>query len=95
MEIIPVAVAPIEVGRLLLAAWLRRRSRTMSAETTAPRKLLNTCGLAKELGVSDKTVRKMTREGRIPCVAISERTRRYDLEEVRAALKAPAAGREG
>jgi excisionase family DNA binding protein len=47
--------------------------------------VLDTVGLAKELGVSPKTISRYTTAGRIPVIRIGSR-RRYDLEAVKAAL---------
>ena len=51
-----------------------------------PIRWLNTAELARHLGFSAQTVRKLTRDGRIPYIAISRRCRRYNLNEVLAAL---------
>ena len=58
-------------------------------EPVAPaRRLMHTNALAAELGVSAKTIRGLTAQGRIPCHArISARTRRYDLDAVLEALR--------
>ncbi len=93
--IVPIALAAIAATTKIALALLarRRRKHPMNAtEPTAPKKLLNTRQLARELGVSSNTIRSMTNDGRIPCHArISKRTRRYDLAAVLQALRQEAA----
>lgn len=50
--------------------------------------LLTTEELAKELGCSARTVKRMVAEGRIPVVRVGRRLARFDLEQVLARLKA-------
>lgn len=49
--------------------------------------LLTTAQLAKRLQVSRDTVREWARDGRIPEIRISEKTRRFDLDEVMRSLR--------
>ncbi len=39
--------------------------------------LLHTCDVATLLGISAKTVHKLVREGKLPCVQVTARERRF------------------
>ena len=54
-------------------------------------KMMTSAQIARQLNVSAYTVRVWTRQGRIPCLSISRKTKRYDLAAVCAALAQPAA----
>lgn len=57
--------------------------------------LLNVVEVAEQLKIRPSTVRSWTREGILPCIRITGRVVRYDLESVRAALvKRDAASRD-
>jgi len=45
-------------------------------------RLITTSELAERLGVTSETIRKWTREGRIPCLRIGRKTLRFDLAAV-------------
>ncbi len=47
--------------------------------------------LARHLQVPLSMIRRMTSDGRIPAMRLGHRTVRYDLDEVRAALRTPSA----
>jgi excisionase family DNA binding protein len=49
--------------------------------------LVSSAQLAELLQVGDATVKRLADEGRIPFVNLTPRTRRFDPEEVRAALR--------
>lgn len=53
---------------------------------------LSTAALARELGVSEQTVRYHARRGLIPCGRTPGGHRRFDLDDVRAALARAEAG---
>jgi excisionase family DNA binding protein len=44
--------------------------------------LLHTCDVATLLGISAKTVHKLVREGKLPCVQVTARERRFTPEQV-------------
>jgi len=45
-------------------------------------RLITTRELARRLGVTSNTIRKWTREGRIPCLRIGQKTLRFDATAV-------------
>jgi len=45
-------------------------------------RLITTRELARRLGVTSNTIRKWTREGRIPCLRIGQKTLRFDATVV-------------
>ena len=49
-------------------------------------RLITTSELAERLGVTSDTIRKWTREGRIPCLRVGRKTLRFDLAAVLDAL---------
>lgn len=49
--------------------------------------MLTSSKLGKALGLSKGTVLRLAREGRIPSIILPSGHRRFDLEEVKAALK--------
>ena len=49
--------------------------------------LLDAEQLAKELRLSERTIHQWTREGKIPCLSIGGKFRRYELEQVLEALR--------
>jgi len=51
-------------------------------------RLITTSELASRLGVTSDTIRKWTREGRIPCLRVGQKTLRFDADAVMAALSA-------
>jgi len=50
-------------------------------------RLITTSELAERLGVTSDTIRKWTREGRIPCLRVGQKTLRFDLAVVLDALE--------
>jgi excisionase family DNA binding protein len=54
---------------------------------TMPTELLNKAEIAERLGVHPETIAKWAREKRIPEIRISPKGRRFDFDEVIAALK--------
>ena len=54
--------------------------------------LLDRYELATRLDISPGTVTQLVRERRIPCYAISKRIVRFDLDEVKDALRQPETG---
>lgn len=48
--------------------------------------MLTSTKLGKALGLSKKTVNRLAKEGRIPSIELPSGHRRFDLEEVKAAL---------
>ena len=52
-------------------------------------RMMTAVQIARQLNVSAYMVRLWTRTGRIPCLYISRKLKRYDLAEVRAALARP------
>jgi excisionase family DNA binding protein len=54
--------------------------------TDATPQLLKPRDVQKRLAVSDKTLRKLTNEGTIPCVRLGERTIRYRPQDVEEAI---------
>ena len=65
-----------------------------STETTATREqFLTARQLAASLQVSESTVRRLAREGRIPAIRITSRLTRYHLQSVRDALDGTATHR--
>jgi len=59
-----------------------------------PEKLLTVEELARRLDVGQDKVRAMAKAGRIPCVEVGANTRRFDWQEVLAALRAAPANGE-
>jgi len=57
-------------------------------QQSAPR-LVGTREVSKAVGVSQELLRKLVHEGRIPCYRLSERTMRFDLDEVHRFMKRP------
>lgn len=49
--------------------------------------LVNATEMGRRVGVTSSTIRRWAQDGIIPTVWLSERTRRYDPDEVIAALK--------
>jgi excisionase family DNA binding protein len=49
--------------------------------------------VSKAIGVSEELLRKLAREKKIPFYKLSERTLRFDLNEVRAYMRMIAQGR--
>jgi excisionase family DNA binding protein len=71
-----------------LADRVAERLNDVPRKTAAPRgPLVSKQGLATALGVSTATVDRMAKDGAIPYVLVGE-VRRFDLDEVRAALVA-------
>jgi excisionase family DNA binding protein len=54
--------------------------------------MLTSSKLGKALGLSKGTVLRLAREGRIPSIILPSGHRRFDLEEVKAALKSDMIG---
>jgi len=48
--------------------------------------MLTSAKLGKALGLSKKTINRLAKEGRIPSIELPSGHRRFDLEEVKAAL---------
>ena len=74
----------------LLAAIATLVDLLLEDDTPAPiastsRRLIDRTELAEILGVSQPTLRKMVRSGRLPYVQVGD-VHRYDVDEVRAAL---------
>ena len=55
--------------------------------------LLDTKQVSKALKVSEELLRKLAREKRIPFYKLSERTLRFDLDEVRSYMRLIAEGK--
>ena len=51
--------------------------------------LINSTTLARIIGVDVQTIRKMTKQGKIPCIRVSPQTIRYSLDDVLTTLKSP------
>lgn len=51
-------------------------------------RLITTSELASCLGVTSDTIRKWTREGRIPCLRVGQKTLRFDVDAVMISLAA-------
>lgn len=51
-------------------------------------RLITTSELASRLGVTSDTIRKWTRDGRIPCLRVGQKTLRFDADAVMAVLEA-------
>lgn len=56
--------------------------------------LVKTTQLAELLQVGDATVKRLADEGKIPFVDLTPRSRRFDPDEVRAALRKLTAGED-
>jgi len=52
-----------------------------------PARLITTGELAQRLGVTSDTIRKWTRDRRIPCLRVGRKTLRFDLAAVLVALE--------
>jgi len=52
--------------------------------------MLTSTKLGKEIGLTKQTVCRLAKEGRIPCIQLPSGHRRFDLEEVKAALSSDA-----
>ncbi len=78
----PVVVALLDTLSALIA---RRLQASQTAAKDRPGPLLSKQDLAVALGVSVPKIDRLAREGRIPYVLVGD-TRRFDLDEVRAAL---------
>jgi excisionase family DNA binding protein len=50
---------------------------------------------AKELRISEQLLRNLVRDGRVPFYRLSERTLRFDLEEIRDRMKKNAEKEHG
>lgn len=50
--------------------------------------MLTSTKVGKALGLTKGTISRLAREGRIPCITLPSGHRRFDLEEVKAALSA-------
>lgn len=69
-------------------------TRTTHEESNAHRKdFLTARQLAEVLQVSEETVRRLARQGRIPCVRLTSRLLRFHLTAVRHALDAASRNR--
>lgn len=51
-------------------------------DDSEPVRLITTRELARRLGVTSNTIRKWTREGRIPCLRIGQKTLRFNAAAV-------------
>ena len=49
--------------------------------------MLTSTKLGKALGLSKATIIRLAKEGRIPSIILPSKHRRFDLEEVKAALR--------
>ena|SRR5271157_2302237 len=54
--------------------------------------LLHTCDVATLLGISAKTVHKIVREGKFPCVQVTARERRFTSEQVQQYIESQSTG---
>lgn len=75
-----------------MVAWEQEGGKAMSDTTAeaavrAGEQLLTGRELARRLGASDRCARRWARLGYLPCLQVSGRVRRYDLDEVFAALR--------
>jgi excisionase family DNA binding protein len=62
----------------------------MKIETTT---LIDAKEVSRALQVSEELLRKLARERKIPCYRLSERTLRFDLDEVRRHMRELAKGK--
>lgn len=49
--------------------------------------MMTTTKIGKALGLSKATINRLAKGGRIPCIRLPSGHRRFDLEEVKAALR--------
>ncbi len=61
--------------------------------TTEPRRLLTAQEVAKILGISRKTVHRLVREGKLPCVQVTARERRFTPEQVQEYIESQSTGK--
>ncbi|MGO9571400.1 MAG: helix-turn-helix domain-containing protein [Desulfomonilaceae bacterium] len=54
--------------------------------------LLQTCDVATLLGIGAKTVHKLVREGKLPCVQVTTRERRFTPEQVQLYIESQSTG---
>jgi excisionase family DNA binding protein len=63
-----------------------------SAIWQVPVSLLDAQGVAHMLGISAKTVHKLVREGKLPCVQVTSRERRFTPEQVQQYIESRSTG---
>lgn len=63
--------------------------RFMSIQYIRGSAMLTSTKVGLQLGLSKKTILDLAREGRIPSIILPSGHRRFDVEEVKAALKDP------
>jgi len=82
--------ASFSIDALIEAAADRAAAKTLERAEEfmrgAPPTLLDTAGLARELGVSDVHIRKLVKAKKLPSIMVGD-CRRYILADVLAALK--------
>ena len=54
--------------------------------------MLTSGKLSKLIGLSKRTINRLANEGRIPSIILPSKHRRYDLDEVKAALRSDLMG---
>jgi excisionase family DNA binding protein len=60
---------------------------TQFAKENEPRKFLDSWGVASILGIGRSTVHQLVKEGRLACVQVTKRTRRFTGEMVEEFIK--------
>jgi excisionase family DNA binding protein len=68
---------------------LQQRQEVAAAE---PQVLWRVSNVAKILGISSKSVHKLVREGKLPCVQVTARERRFTPEQVQQYIESQSIG---